>query len=700
MSTPTLEQIQASLARRDSAATVAMATALLAVRTLPPLQRLNALLLRSRAHELVRDFGAAIADLDAALAIDPRQPRLWNELGILCGDAGDSTRAIDAFSRATALDPGYARAFNNLGNALRAAGRVPEAVVATQRAVAVDPAYALAWSNLGTLCRESGDDAKAEAALRRTLELDPRVHAAWIGLGGLLRDRSDLASAAECFMRAVSLDARDANACFQLGGTLAERDDLTGARASYAAALERDPRLLRAAIAVELALPMLADGVDEVTSARAHYDEGLARLETALPERARVLAPDRLHDELRWTNFLLAYQGHDDRELQSRYGALVTRVLASGAPQTSTPPSPRPRTGRVRVGFVSTFFRDGTAGRYFERWITDLPRDRFEVVAYHLLPGIDPLAARIAQRADRFVHMPWWRPSQAAPVIRDDALDVLVYPELGMGAVPFALAASRLAPVQCAGWGHPVTSGLPAIDVYFSCAAMEPPDAQAHYTERLVLLPGIGTRYRAPVVPPDASRATWGLPEGVPLLLCPQSLFKIHPDNDALFARVLAAVPAARLVVFEGRDAGLTRRFVARLARAGIGAERLQVLQQCGHDDFLRINRVCDVMLDTLHWSGGNTSLDALACGLPLVTLPGRFMRGRQSAAMLAMLGLPELVAGDQDDYVRIAAAVATAPAERTRLSARIVDAQGELFDASAPVEAFAQRLLELVDHA
>ena len=242
---------------------------------------------------------------------------------------------------------------------------------------------------------------------------------------------------------------------------------------------------------------------------------GLAQLEAELPSRAAALAPERLLDELRWSNFLLAYQGEDDRALQVRYGALAAGILAAGAPEWMRPRPARVRTGsRVRVGFVATFFRDATIGRYFEHWVRGLPRSDFEVFVYHLLPGVDALAQRLARDVEHFRHLPWWRPSQLAPRIRADALDVLVYPELGMGTVPFALASLRLAPLQCAGWGHPVTTGLPNVDVFLSSAAMEPPDAQDHYSERLVTLPGIGTRYAAPAVPPSATRAELGLPDG------------------------------------------------------------------------------------------------------------------------------------------------------------------------------------------
>ena len=270
-----------------------------------------------------------------------------------------------------------------------------------------------------------------------------------------------------------------------------------------------------------------------------------------------------------------------------------------------------------------------------------------------------------------------------------------------MDPTSFALAALRLAPRQCVAWGHPVTTGLPTLDAFFSPAAMEPDDAEAHYRERLVRLPGLGTRYALPACPADASREAFGLPDGVPLLLCPQSLFKIHPDNDALFARVLAIAPRAHLVLFEGRHPSLTATYLARLDRAlaAVGlsrAGRVHVLPQCAHDDYLRINAVCDAMLDTLRWSGGNTSLDALACGLPIVTLPGRFMRSRQSCAMLELLEVRDTIAADADDYQRIAVRLVRERAWRDDVAARITARRAALYDDQRPIAAWVEALEQL----
>jgi CRISPR-associated protein Csy1 len=697
---PRIAAIEAQLRAGDARGALAGADALVAAPVLGIGERFAALMLRSRAHEALRNLAAAIVDVEGALALNPRDARACNELGILCADAREIDRAIAAFRRATALDPGYARAWNNLGNALRETGAVVEAEEAFARATGADPAYALGWANLGVARRDLGRDDDAAAAFERALALDPRQRLALAALAGLRRGQGRIDEAAVLYERALAVEPRDAQSWLLYAGTLAERDDLEAATRAYAEAERRDPRLLRALFGRHLALPMVPASAGEVARSRARFAAGLAAIEAELPARAARLSAEALVDELRWTNFLLAYQGEDDRALQARFAGIVGRALDAADPALRASVPRRHRgTRRLRVGFVSAFFREGTVGRYFERWITDLPRERFEVCVYHLQPGEDEVAARLAARADRFRRCPRFRPSQVAARVREDAPDVIVYPEVGMDATTFAVAALRLAPLQCTAWGHPVTTGHATIDVFFTAATMEREGAQDDYTERLVPLPGIGTRYARPALPAHASRESLGLPPEGTLYLCPQSLFKIAPDDDALFARVLAAVPGSRLVLFEGRHPALTRRYLARLdaALAAVGVargERVVVRPQVRHDLYLQTNLACDAMLDTLRWSGGNTSLDAIAAGLPIVTLPGRFMRARQSAAMLAVAGVPELVATDADHYVAIASRLAHDRAYRESVSGRLADGAARVFDDPAPVDAFADWLI------
>ena len=666
----------------------------------------RALYALAQQQERAGERTAAIANLTQAVALDPGFASAHQLLGILYGEGGESARAVAAFRRVVALEPDNARAYNNLGNALRTLGRRDEARAAFERAVSLRPGYELATANLAMACRDAGDNMRAERLLREALARAggrPPLRAIVVLLAGVLRERGALDEAVPLYEQAIRMaPAASGGEWFNLGQVLNERDDTEPARIAYGKAYATDRRDLRGAIAARLALPMIAQNASAIADVRDAYARGLLDLHTMSERLADGLTEAEALDGLRWTNFFLAYQGGDDRALQLSYGRFAADIVRRRAPAWREPIAARDRGGsRLRVGFASAFFHVGTAGRYFQSWITDLDRERFDVRVYHLYPGEDEIATAIKARADRFVEFGGSRarPSVIAPVIRDDALDVLVYPELGMDHTTFALAALRLAPRQWAGWGHPVTAGHATIDAFVTCEAMEPEGAAAHYVEQLVPLPGIGTRYRRPVLPEPAGRAQFGLPEGRCLFLCPQSLFKIHPDNDALFARVLAANPGAALVLFDGRHPRVTGRFMERLTRAfdshGVAVrERTFVLPALAHDDYLRVNLACDAMLDTLHWSGGNTSLDALACGLPVVTLPGAFMRGRQSAAMLRIVGAEALVAADQDDYVRIASRLVDDAAWRDEQARVIRGGCGVLFDRHEPAQAFSDLLL------
>ena len=660
-------------------------------------------------QEATGDAKGALANLERSLELDPRFVQAYRFLGILRGEAGDTVRAAAAFEQAVRLDPNHAGGWNNLGSAQRTLGRLEDAERSFARAVALRPDYQLAAANLGRLQRDRGAPERAEQTLREALARQLGKPPYWplvVLLAGLLRERGELDESVQLYLQVIqAAPDQSSGEWFNLGSALNERGEPERAREAYARAYATNRNDLRGLIGQNLGLPLIYADTAALDAARTEFGAGLATLGHDLDAALVGLSEAQVLDGLRWTNFFLAYQGGNDRALQAGYAALVARAVGTVAPQWLAPIARRPLAGRrIRVGFASAFFHTGTCGRYFKSWIIDLDRDRFDVYVYHLSPGIDDVASEIARRADHFIEFGGSRarPSIVAPAIRGDDLDVLVYPELGMDVASFALAALRLAPRQYAGWGHPVTIGHATIDAFFSCEAMEPDGAEAHYVEPLIRLPGMGTRYERPEVSPDATRKQFALPDGPVLLLCPQSLFKIHPENDALFAEILAQNPGALLVLFAGRHPAITdqfmRRFSRTLDRHGIAIrERTRVLPPVDHDDYLRINLVCDAMVDTLHWSGGNTSLDALACGLPVVTLPGAFMRGRQSAGMLSLLGVPELIARDRADYVSLASRLIAEPAWRRSLADRIRAAQGRLFnvgDATARL----QQLLQVDD--
>jgi predicted O-linked N-acetylglucosamine transferase (SPINDLY family) len=260
-----------------------------------------------------------------------------------------------------------------------------------------------------------------------------------------------------------------------------------------------------------------------------------------------------------------------------------------------------------------------------------------------------------------------------------DAPHILIYPEVGMDGVTAQLAAQRLARVQCTSWGHPQTSGFPTIDYYLTSDLMEPPDAQEHYTERLIRLPNLSV-YCEPFDFPQVSlgRPELGLRPTATVYWCGQSLFKYLPQFDQVFPRIAREVGDCQFAFIQHpRAKQITEFFRERLERA-FAAFGLPASDHCvflPRLDFYRFVAVfgqCDVVLDSIGWSGANTTLQSLTHDLPIVTMAGPLMRGRHSMAILKMMGITETITETVDDYVSVAVRLARDVPWRTAIKERI----------------------------
>ena len=295
---------------------------------------------------------------------------------------------------------------------------------------------------------------------------------------------------------------------------------------------------------------------------------------------------------------------------------------------------------RVRIGFLSAYFRDHTIGRLNLGRIQHLPRDRFEVIVLSVGKHNDEMAQAFAKAADKYVVVPR-EVSVARQLIAEQQLDILFFTDVGMDALTYTLAFSRMAPVQCTTWGHPVTTGSPMMDYFVSSELLEVPDAGNHYTEQLVRLKSMGTYYYRPqLTQPAKKRADLGLPTDRHLYVCPQTLFKFHPDFDAILAEILRRDRQGELILIEGRTANWTRLLKERFSRVMPDVvDRIRWLPALANQDFLQLLALADIVLDPIHFGGGNTSYEALAIGTPVLTLPGDYLRSRISRALYAKMG-------------------------------------------------------------
>ena len=635
----------------------------------------------------------ALASFDAALKQKSKFAEAHNNRGAVLSSMGRNSEAIDCFHKALALKEDYADAHYNLGSSLRVLGRYDEALASLDRALALRPNYAKALNNRGAVMEGLNRLPEALVDYERALALDPGFAEARNNRGRVLLglDRAD--DAIDNFSAALKIDPRNTEAWYQRGRLLLEISREAEAAADLAQALAIEPGHAEARLASCFAeLPIIYKQESEIPQRRAAYEKKLRALGDDVERGALkgnlVKAIGDRHP------FLLAYQGENDRALQQIYGGIISRIVTQCFSPPPLPPPPAP--GEViRVGIVSSFFyRHSNWKIPIKGWVGQLDRKRFHVTGYHLGAIRDEQTEAASRLCDRFVHRALdtngWRREILA-----DTPHILIYPGLLMDISSVQLAAQRLARVQCNSWGHPETSGLPTMDYFLSSDLMEPPDADAFYTEKLVRLPNLSIYYEPVATEPvEVTRDELGLRANSTIFWSGQSLFKYLPQYDDVFVRIAREVGDCQFVFLRHFGAPkataiIQERLDRAFAAAGLRAnDHCVFLNRLSQSKFVAAAGLCDVFLDSIGWSGCNSALECLAQALPIVTFEGATMRGRHCAAILRMLDVPETIATTIDDYVAVATRLGRDSRHRQEISARMATNRDKVYRDRAPVAA------------
>ncbi len=673
------------------------------------------------ALRLSGDFAGALVAYDAALAALGPNPAVLGNKGAAADRSGDHRLAETCFQEARRLQPDVALHHFNMGTFLKRQGRLDEAKSAFEQAIACAPAYAAAYNNLGNVLKDLGDIRGASDCYRQAIQHNPRLAAAHDNLGSALSALGSSDEAVSHLRLAADLAPEDAKTQNNLANALKQAGDTDAAVASYREALARDPGLRDAYH--NLGNALAEEGRTE--AAAATFDEGygltgddglLFKRQTMLPvipgsqaeiEQVRSglagnlremaekgLSIDNPLRQIGHTMFFLAYHDQNDCALMGQ----AADLLASACPDLNYI-APHVAAGqkpgrRIRIGFVSSHFRTHTIAKLMHGVVGNLPADRFERFVFNLWPGADDWSSRMAASGDHYIKLPGDL-RLARERIAAEQPDILFYPDIGMEPTTYFLGFSRLAPVQAMTWGHPETSGIPAMDLFFSGKHLETPGSEAQYRERLIRLDGLPTCYERPVLPDGlGDRSRFGFSADSHIYLCPQSLFKIHPAFDQVLASIAESDPLAEIVFIEGAHKHWTESLQARFAATSdLLAARTQFMPFLSGEDFIRLISAADVMLDPIHFSGGNTSFEGFATGTPIITMAGKFMRSRVTYAMYRQMGIDACIADSPEDYVRLAVETASVKSLREDIRSDIIAAGDRLYNQKGPVQEMADIL-------
>ncbi|CAA0104351.1 Uncharacterised protein [BD1-7 clade bacterium] len=406
-----------------------------------------------------------------------------------------------------------------------------------------------------------------------------------------------------------------------------------------------------------------------------HADELREKLATVFTNIERFIADfdincfsDNPADYIYHNLFYLAYQGKNDRDLQAAHSQFLYTLFpqihyTADHCKTNTETIINSKiTTKKSLAICSNNFRNNTAGKFFIGLPEKIDKESWDVTL--LLPPHlknDKYTERYKTLACDVI----WLPENiidAQKLIAKLELDCIFYPELTLTPYIQLLAHARLAHVQFTTWGHPVTSGIPTIDYYLSSTLMEPHNAQAHYTEKLICLSHFPTWYEPSYLQQSTlNRSHFKLPEHGALYCCGHQAFKFHPDFDEILANILRKDTSSHIVLINAWNPdSLMDAVKARMQKTIPDVfPRIIFLNRLNILEYLVLSKLVDVHLDPLHFGGGRTSFDLFANEKVIVTWPGEFQRGRVTSACYALMGMNEAVANNWDDYVDIAVNIA-----------------------------------------
>ncbi len=516
------------------------------------------------------------------------------------------------------------------------------------------PQDADAWYELGALHEQSPRPAAALAAYERALALDPAHAWASLGAAGMHDRNNEFERALGLYHRALPLAPKQAAQIHaRIGALLRRRGDAHAAIESY-----------RAAIRVR-------DDIAEI-----HYNFALALndcgyIEDAVGALQRALA---LREDFALAHSTLLCicglnrQWPPQRVLEEhrRWAARHADPLAAMAAPHDNPRDPG---RRLNIGYVSADFREHSVSFFIEPVLAAHDRLHFRIFCYDNFSGTDAVNRRLQTRADVWRKIDGLDDNAAAATIRADGIDILVDLSGHTAGNRLGVFARKPAPVQATWFGYMCTTGMTAIDYRITDANLDPPgETEQFYSETLLRLP-CAVAF-SPAADCPTVNALPALTRGYPTLASFNNYTKIGDAVVALWARILATLPVARLLLVAagGDDPAMRNAVAARFAAFGADPRQLNVIGRRSLDDFFKLFHEVDLALDPFPYSGGTTSLHTLWMGVPIVALEGDSEIARSTSGMLHAVGLDHLAVRSEDAYHDAVVTLARDPAQLVTL--------------------------------
>ncbi len=607
--------------------------------------------------------------------------------GIALHEAGDFAGALAAYDTALTKGSSDARLHYSRANALAMLNRLDQAIAAYETCLDLDPAHMAAQYNRATVLTRQQRWAEALAGLDKTLSQSPTMADAWNNRAGVLQAMGRHDEALASIVQVLRLRPNDAAAFYNAGIMFLALNRFDEAAQAFERTLQLDPSH--------------ADALGCLGSAALRACDW-AKLEKLIPS---LLAAVREGKAAVPPLTLLAIS--DDPLLQRRCAEINTQRSFTGTALEKAEPAllwnGKPyRHDRLRIGYVSSDFRDHPVAGQLVGLLERHDREQFEIIGFaNGRPDNGPMRQRIVKACNQFHDIGGLGSFEAASLIRQLEIDILV--DLNgqtLGWRP-GIFKYRPAPANVTYLGYAGTTGADFMDYIIGDAEVTPFTLAPAMSEKIVQLAHSFWPSDPALPEPElVSRAEAGLPEEAFVFCCFNSNHKMRPEIFGAWMRLLRAVPNSVLWIRNGTPA-MNARFVKEAENRGLAAARIVFAPRMENfAKHLGRMRQADLFLDTFPYNAHVTASDALWAGLPVVTLRGQTFASRVAAGFLANLGLSELITTTAEAYESLALSLATDPNRLRKVRADLQRARGTapLFDMDALARDLERAYVEMID--
>ncbi len=592
-----------------------------------------------------KDYSQASDLLQQSLKFRPEEPRALYHLACLQHEKRDLYQAEATYSRILELAPGYSQALNNYAAVLSELGRKDQAVKVLSKAIVQDAQNTTAHKNIGQLLRQLGRHQEALVFLGEAVTQDPRFDEAYRELSLVLSDLGLEKEAMQALESSLQQGKKDVPSHARLADLYLKAGLLQDAIEQYSLGLELDPE--NPHIMNNLGLAYLRQG--RVSQAmKAHRDAFELRKSSAL----------YLSNLLLDLNYLQGISKKDVFRLHCDWDNVhAGQVLRFDH-------SWRESGRRIRIGYVSPDFRQHSVSYFAKPLLAHHNRREFEIFCYSDVRKEDIVSKQIQTLVDHWIPVSDLSDTELARRVNDDGIDILLDMAGHTGQNRLLAFAAKPAPIQVSWLGYPNTTGLEAMDYRITDIIADPEGEEAYHSEELVRLPHGFLCFQ-----PDSETPEVGpLPfeqNGYVTFGSFNNLAKMHAGVIELWAAILRYVPNSNLIlksIFMD-DSKTADKILKQFAKHGVASRRIDILSRypSKFEHFNAYNRI-DIGLDPFPYNGTTTTFEALWMGVPVISLKGDRHAGRVGASILQHLGLDQLVADSEDNYLKLARKLAGSP--------------------------------------